>query len=94
MTRPPRTRRTLSPRQWLRVLTINLAVAATVVAVLTLGGRSTVSTVVIALVYANVIGLGAALLLPPLLRWLDEHGGGPRWLVVPRRCWAWQPWVP
>jgi len=83
MTRPPRTRRALSPRQWLRVLTINLAVAATVVAVLALGGRSTVSTVVIALVYANVIGLGAALLLPPLLRWLDEHGGGPPWLVVP-----------
>lgn len=70
-------------RRWLRILAINFVVGATVAAVMALGGRASTSTVVIALVYANLIGVTAALLLPPLMRRLDEHGGGSPWFVLP-----------
>ena len=52
-TRPPGALGGLSPRQWLRVLSINLIVAVSVGAVLVLAGKPLVSTVVISLVYAK-----------------------------------------
>jgi sensor histidine kinase YesM len=68
---------------WLRVLAVSLAVGATVAAVMALGGRSSGAMTTMALAYATVIGVLGALGLPPLMRWLDERGGGPPWVVLP-----------
>jgi Histidine kinase/Histidine kinase-, DNA gyrase B-, and HSP90-like ATPase len=82
-TRPSWGLRAHSLRQWLRVLTINLIVAVSVGAVLVLAGKPLVSTVVISLVYANVIGVGAALVLPRLMGRMKMQGGGRPWFVLP-----------
>jgi LytS/YehU family sensor histidine kinase len=52
-------------------------------AVIVLAGKPFITTMVISLVNANVIGVGFTLVFPPLKRWLAAHGGGPSWLVVP-----------
>jgi hypothetical protein len=83
MIRPPRTFRGLSPRQWRRVFSINLVVAVSVGAVIVLAGKPLISTMVIALVNANVIGVGFTLLFPPLKRWLAAQGRGRPWFVLP-----------
>lgn len=60
----------LSPRRWLRILGVNAAGAVMVTLLLTvLGSRwSFGANLLASLIYANAIGIPAALLLPPLVR--------------------------
>jgi sensor histidine kinase YesM len=75
--------RSILMRWWPRSVAINFAVAASVGSVMALAGAKGLTTVLIALAFANLIGAGAVFLLPPLMRRLEERGGWRLWFVLP-----------